>query len=173
MIRRPPRSTRTDTLFPYTTLFRFLHRAIDRITNLPSQADPNFDPLSYAFDMGDLAVEFYVSDPDFFRPLLRFLFGVSDAELRPAFMNKGVRHWHAVALAIWQSGDLVGHVSPEDFASMINTYLGGSLCFWSHDNIDAAVFFAHIRNAMAIRSEERRVGNECVSTCSIRWWLDH
>src|SRR3546814_4391337 len=29
MIRRPPRSTRTDTLFPYTTLFRsfvILHR---------------------------------------------------------------------------------------------------------------------------------------------------
>src|SRR3546814_8975645 len=26
MIRRPPRSTRTDTLFPYTTLFRSLHR---------------------------------------------------------------------------------------------------------------------------------------------------
>src|SRR3546814_2048041 len=26
MIRRPPRSTRTDTLFPYTTLFRALHR---------------------------------------------------------------------------------------------------------------------------------------------------
>src|SRR3546814_2465998 len=27
MIRRPPRSTRTDTLFPYTTLFRSVHRA--------------------------------------------------------------------------------------------------------------------------------------------------
>src|SRR3546814_13140596 len=26
MIRRPPRSTRTDTLFPYTTLFRSLPR---------------------------------------------------------------------------------------------------------------------------------------------------
>src|SRR3546814_4330068 len=26
MIRRPPRSTRTDTLFPYTTLFRSTHR---------------------------------------------------------------------------------------------------------------------------------------------------
>src|SRR3546814_7729710 len=25
MIRRPPRSTRTDTLFPYTTLFRSFH----------------------------------------------------------------------------------------------------------------------------------------------------
>src|SRR3546814_8853115 len=30
MIRRPPRSTRTDTLFPYTTLFRssFIKRAL-------------------------------------------------------------------------------------------------------------------------------------------------
>src|SRR3546814_3131293 len=27
MIRRPPRSTRTDTLFPYTTLFRSLRQA--------------------------------------------------------------------------------------------------------------------------------------------------
>src|SRR3546814_14953846 len=26
-IRRPPRSTRTDTRFPYTTLFRSAHRA--------------------------------------------------------------------------------------------------------------------------------------------------
>src|SRR3546814_2655129 len=31
MIRRPPRSTRTDTLFPYTTLFRSLH---DRVVAL-------------------------------------------------------------------------------------------------------------------------------------------
>src|SRR3546814_1366754 len=28
MRRRPPRSTRTDTLFPYTTLFRSIARAI-------------------------------------------------------------------------------------------------------------------------------------------------
>src|SRR3546814_9310140 len=33
MIRRPPRSTRTDTLFPYTTLFRSAARAAgQRIT---------------------------------------------------------------------------------------------------------------------------------------------
>src|SRR3546814_4915293 len=28
MIRRPPRSTRTDTLFPYTTLFRSISRVV-------------------------------------------------------------------------------------------------------------------------------------------------
>src|SRR3546814_1628937 len=31
MIRRPPRSTRTDTLFPYTTLFRSLRHVADAI----------------------------------------------------------------------------------------------------------------------------------------------
>src|SRR3546814_8983843 len=31
MIRRPPRSTRTDTLFPYTTLFRSIHSGKNRI----------------------------------------------------------------------------------------------------------------------------------------------
>src|SRR3546814_837326 len=30
MIRRPPRSTRTDTLFPYTTLFRSRIRAMNQ-----------------------------------------------------------------------------------------------------------------------------------------------
>src|SRR3546814_829342 len=30
MIRRPPRSTRTDTLFPYTTLFRSYHRSVNQ-----------------------------------------------------------------------------------------------------------------------------------------------
>src|SRR3546814_2848231 len=30
MLRRPPRSTRTDTLFPYTTLFRSLLRNFGR-----------------------------------------------------------------------------------------------------------------------------------------------
>src|SRR3546814_9227808 len=31
MIRRPPRSTRTDTLFPYTTLFRSFHHLSYRV----------------------------------------------------------------------------------------------------------------------------------------------
>src|SRR3546814_349631 len=31
MIRRPPRSTRTDTLFPYTTLFRSRYGLLDKL----------------------------------------------------------------------------------------------------------------------------------------------
>src|SRR3546814_8222371 len=41
MIRRPPRSTRTDTLFPYTTLFRSLprHSASPRVCRTLGEAD--------------------------------------------------------------------------------------------------------------------------------------
>src|SRR3546814_1297751 len=36
MIRRPPRSTRTDTLFPYTTLFRSGYKPALREDEMPS-----------------------------------------------------------------------------------------------------------------------------------------
>src|SRR3546814_13223987 len=40
MIRRPPRSTRTDTLFPYTTLFRSVAQAAQSTFELLSKALP-------------------------------------------------------------------------------------------------------------------------------------
>src|SRR3546814_20521473 len=48
MIRRPPRSTRTDTLFPYTTLFRspnFIDTSADlaRIAHVDRVASQSFD----------------------------------------------------------------------------------------------------------------------------------
>src|SRR3546814_2164437 len=45
MIRRPPRSTRTDTLFPYTTLFRS-NRSIG-----VAQAAVDFRQFILAFDL--------------------------------------------------------------------------------------------------------------------------
>src|SRR3546814_2653404 len=55
MIRRPPRSTRTDTLFPYTTPFRSLHEK--RVEAVFSQAlrdhlaKEGFDPAMGARPM--------------------------------------------------------------------------------------------------------------------------
>src|SRR3546814_3090455 len=46
MIRRPPRSTRTDTLFPYTTLFRSLLRFQDRSGHLYMVPRPVIHPMA-------------------------------------------------------------------------------------------------------------------------------
>src|SRR3546814_4702942 len=44
MIRRPPRSTRTDTLFPYTTLFRSDRHRCRREPGAPQGAGPGIHP---------------------------------------------------------------------------------------------------------------------------------
>src|SRR3546814_5616303 len=49
MIRRPPRSTRTDTLFPYTTLFRSL------VNNVTLGIAPTWKDFFIAIPLGMIA----------------------------------------------------------------------------------------------------------------------
>src|SRR3546814_14766223 len=70
MIRRPPRSTRTDTLFPYTTLFRSRAAGVptstvSRIAN--GTVDPTVAMLSRLVEASDatldLSVTFHANAP--------------------------------------------------------------------------------------------------------------
>src|SRR3546814_12971187 len=84
MIRRPPRSTRTDTLFPYTTLFRSQdyrgHRiiqhsggvfvSITRVVMIPDR-DVGFAIMMNSEDSGMILgltydlLDHYLDQPDF------------------------------------------------------------------------------------------------------------
>src|SRR3546814_16634803 len=101
MIRRPPRSTRTDTLFPYTTLFR-------------SADDGGI--FAQAVDMRDRKVRRREAGE-----YARLAFD----RMRPG-----------------QEG--TGRLAPQDIGRGPRGHAEG-------------------------RSEERRVGKECVSTCRSRW----
>src|SRR3546814_9113928 len=61
MIRRPPRSTRTDTLFPYTTLFRSV-LAVDSPAEAVAHITARAKPLAlYVFAGDDAVVDQVVS----------------------------------------------------------------------------------------------------------------
>src|SRR3546814_9231396 len=74
MRRRPPRSTRTDTLFPYTTLFRSskegmfvdLHGDLNRINGgkhkIPWVFDADLDPLQLKLIQFDYRSEEHTSE---------------------------------------------------------------------------------------------------------------
>src|SRR3546814_11861746 len=100
MIRGPPRATRTDTLFPYTTLFRSVRRRL--CLGWLGRSGPLMEP-------GDS------SDKQAAQPSIR-------------------------------SAALLG------------------LC----PRCGERILFSGV-----IRSEERRVGRECVSTCRSRWAPSH
>src|SRR3546814_11447771 len=66
MLRRPPRSTRTDTLFPYTTLFRSLGRlriealaqfgALDTRAKMTAGAHLAVEPAAYCYPLRRIKV---------------------------------------------------------------------------------------------------------------------
>src|SRR3546814_18838172 len=59
MIRRPPRSTRTDTLFPYTTLFRSLSSADPKLVGpeaVKAIAETNYDVADQLSNLGMEAI---------------------------------------------------------------------------------------------------------------------
>src|SRR3546814_13698781 len=103
MIRRPPRSTRTDTLVPYTTLFRSMPACARSGAIVEADADP--------FLLGHIGHDFMAQPA----------FPQEDAARRGFGIDEGFQ--------------ILGRV--------------------------------------VVRSEERRVGKECVSTCRSRWSPDH
>src|SRR3546814_16589439 len=118
MIRRPPRSTRTDTLFPYTTLFRS-----DR-TDLKGEHFGCF--IQQLHNIGHHRI-------NGFPILLRFFGPCADG-----YVLTG--NWYRP----------VPPEQPEVIACFEEFYFRDTF-----------------------RSEERRVGKECVSTCSSRWYPYH
>src|SRR3546814_18265935 len=102
IIRRPPRSTRTDTLFPYTTLFRSVVAGIDAgaagdALVLQAVADVDADRADlHAHGAVDAVAQFLERE---LRQRLRFGAGVEgdlasglDPRLRGAGMPAGAEH---------------------------------------------------------------------------------
>src|SRR3546814_16952905 len=113
MIRRPPRSTRTDILFPYTTLFRSAR--VSAFAEKPVSTD--------AVIFGELALS---------------------GEVRPiAHMNLRLKESSKLGYS--------AAIAPKDIK-----------------DVPAAITVQGL-SRLNPRSEERRVGKECDSTCRSRW----
>src|SRR3546814_18176377 len=79
MIRRPPRSTRTDTLFPYTTLFRSLRDVVvypHMVIPLFVGRDKSVRALEKAMDGDRRIVLVAQTSPDIDEPEAKDLFSI-------------------------------------------------------------------------------------------------
>src|SRR3546814_18251906 len=114
MLRPPPRSTRTDTLFPYTTLFRSSWGTMEDSEREDRHRDWRLPPDSKDETYGDRLVRISRMGGEF----LEKSGMAEEIRLRAKLMDGG---------------------TPQE-----------------------------MRRARAERSEERRVGKECVGTCRSR-----
>src|SRR3546814_18308873 len=116
MIRRPPRSTRTDTPFPYTTLFRSADTPEEAVLH---HLDQNLHAMSQR--------------------------------------GKRIPRW----------------LPPETFTGKLPLAVDAVLIPRIAKRLRPVLLPAGMlpinHNLVVVRSEERRVGKECVSTCRSRW----
>src|SRR3546814_712249 len=180
MIRRLPRSTRTDTLFPYTTLFRSL-------VQVPHCAPAR--PATGAWRRSARAVRPSASGPKQRRPrqaqqglsgkappswgaILRGdkddlqgcsctpqLLGQHDPRhhMRPGRPTEGNQQIRPLPLRFIETVS-----RPDQEAALTDPLVAPCLQL-------AGEFHGRKLLALLIRSEARRVGTECVSTCRSRW----
>src|SRR3546814_19620237 len=101
MIRRPPISTRTDTLFPYTTLFRSPIRRWEwGMTPMTVNAYANFG-------MNEIVFPAAILQPPFFDPHAddAFTYGAIGAVIGPEishhFADQGAQYAETGTLAAW------------------------------------------------------------------------
>src|SRR3546814_9114221 len=80
MIRRPPRSTRTDTLFPYTTLFRSIY--FNEVAVRPSRAQ---DAVRAVFSKGGACYDCHT----IFAPQAGKGWRVAAVDQTPRYLQKG------------------------------------------------------------------------------------
>src|SRR3546814_19477417 len=121
MIRPPPRSTRTDTLFPYTTLFRSAAGALQRVVG----DELEHDARQQEHGRGE-------------RRRQQRQRGDQPNDTWRKYDREHSRSSHC---------DIVVMLAPNQLSR----------------------WYAGLRFRTASRSEERRVGKECVSTCRSRW----
>src|SRR3546814_936012 len=171
MIRRPPRSTRTDTLFPYTTLFRSLaHGATAMPEFSRRQSRPPTSALNATVNQRLL---------DCRRKFLGFFCRRLN---RPEDAEDALQDF---CLKVLRAAE-----TPED-DEKIDSWLGRILRNTLTDHyrrraarqraeaacgleMQTAVFeIPAEQDAKTCRSEERRVGKECVRTCRLRWSAYH
>src|SRR3546814_19335083 len=138
MIRRPPRSTRTDTLFPYTTLFRSTQGAgryrwyVLAVLTIAQGC--------HALDRSVIGL---VLEP------VKIEFGLTDGE---AGVLAGLSYGIAFALAAIPFGIAVDRFNRRNLLAM-------ALRLWSGFTLICG---------LVTRTEERRVGKGCVRTCRSR-----
>src|SRR3546814_17233439 len=132
MIRRPPRSTRTDTLFPYTTLFRSSLASIffGSVAAINQKSIKRLLAYSSINNIGFALVGLAAGTPE----------GVSS-----------VLVYMTVYIVMTLGSFMVVIRMRDEEGRQIETI--ASLSGMSKTR----------------RSEERRVGKECVSTCRSRW----
>src|SRR3546814_8135509 len=177
MILRPPRSTQTDTLCPYTTRFRS-HAPVRRrlgtatfctLKSMPSHAKPaSFQAAQFRAALGRFPTGVTVitaEHPDTGAPIGLTISSFTSVSLQPPMVLWTLTHT-ASSLALFERLErYVIHVLLAAQVGMARRFAHGP----HSERFQGLALGRAPAGPLMLSSEERRVGKECVSKCRSRW----
>src|SRR3546814_6063367 len=155
MIRRPPRSTRTDTLFPYTTLFRstYLQNGQKADISSPRRMMPGGCPIGSYVELSPPAEEMGVAE------------GIETA--LAVTRDFGIPCWSTI------SADGLKAFTPPAIVKRLRIFGDNDPKYGGQAAAYALAHRMSVRLDCVEWKRKRRVGKECVSTCRSRWLPNH
>jgi AcrR family transcriptional regulator len=118
---------------------------LDRFAHLRST-----DPLERLFTAVDMAIEFYVTDPPFYKTLWAAMFDASDDVRRQIFNNKRDEFWRGLILDAAAAGVVAPGVNVELVFRALDRSFGAAMLDWVVGELESELLAPTIRHSYAL-----------------------
>lgn len=123
-----------------TVLYSLLNASVQKLMSESSlEAEQCLTPDSLRLKVC-AATRLYTDDPNFYRPLIRFLEGVPDSINRPIFMRRALNFWCRLSEAYEDKVRQYENPSARDNASLMHTFFLGGLNLWAFEEMSGDEF---------------------------------
>jgi AcrR family transcriptional regulator len=133
-----------------TVLYALLNQGIDQIYAADILQSCPADPIDQVFRAGDAVSAVFTDDPDYYRPLMRYLLGALDPVNRPTYMKRAFLYWRRYTRNLEESGCLRNDFSSCGLARGLQVLFTGAIDYWVHDEISGDELRAQVRHGIAV-----------------------
>lgn len=120
-------------------LYELLLRSLEDVTN-DGLKFLSKNPELHPAEAAEIAVDFFLDDPDFLRPLYRVLMGVNHPEHRRTFMSGTYFYWEQVAKEVASEADLSNANTKNAMIISLMSHFIGLLELWVQGDLDDVSF---------------------------------
>ena len=133
-----------------TVLYHLLDKCVEDLLEMGRRNEDRGMSADQVMAAADAAIDHFVSDADFYRPLMQHLLGATDLGARPSFMSKALRYWR-VSLGISRSsqGASADHAG-NAMAQIIHMLFVGAINSWIYGDLDADDMRHTVKHGIAL-----------------------
>ncbi|GAB3382269.1 TetR/AcrR family transcriptional regulator [Spongiibacter taiwanensis] len=108
-------------------------------------------PIDRALEAADIAVDLFVLDQEFLRPLYRFLLGVNDPKARPVFLQRSLTFWQLALETTPPEHAATNNPEITAIAHGLLAHILGLLDVWVHQDISDEQFRLLMRRGVLLQ----------------------